>query len=221
VVSIAALLGVMLDLIAPPFESAAPKWEVLKDLNSMFVIAGFLGWGVCSLLWFRWLGTHVPAAETRRAVLKPRAIRDYLSLPWRVTVPGLTALYLGIWLLIGAFGYASGPKLWGGLAFFTAMSALFAFFASMAPRRRPGYLDRMFGDAYRRGEIRAAYAVRLLPVVLGSIVMAELLTGANLARLAQLLVVSFVCVLALMVLRLRPVAPASGATPGYGTFAPH
>ena len=79
----------------------------------------------------------------------------------------------------------------------------------------------MFGDAYRRAEIRVAYAVRLLPVVLGSIVMAELLTGADLARPAQLLVVSFVCVLALMVLRLRPVAPVSGATPGYGTFAPH
>jgi hypothetical protein len=97
------------------------------------------------------------------------------------------------------------------------MSVLFAVFANLVPGRRPGYLDRLFGEAYRRMEIRGAYFMRVWPVITGAIVMIELLTGAELDRAAQLLVVSFVCVLALMVLRLRP---ASGATPGSDAFEP-
>ena len=219
-ISIAALLGVTLELIAPPFEAAAPKWEVLKDLNSTFAIVGFLGWGVCSLLWFRWLRTYVPPAETRRATLKPRLVSDYLALPWRIAVEALTLLHLGVWAAIGALGSAGGAKFWGGLAFLVGLSAFFAVYAYLVPRRRPGYLDRVFGETYRRSEIRIACFMRVWPVVAGAIVMTDLTTGADLRRAAQLLVVSFVCVLALMVLRLRPVAPASGATPGCGAFAP-
>ena len=219
-ISIAALLGVTLELIAPPFEAAAPKWEVLKDLNSTFAIVGFLGWGVCSLLWFRWLRTYVPPAETRRATLKPRLVSDYLALPWRIAVEALTLLHLGVWAAIGALGSAGGAKFWGGLAFLVGLSAFFAVYAYLVPRRRPGYLDRVFGETYRRSEIRIACFMRVWPVVAGAIVMTDLTTGADLRRAAQLLVVSFVCVLALMVLRLRPVAPASGATPGYGAFVP-
>jgi len=219
-ISIAALLGVTLELIAPPFEAAAPKWEVLKDLNSTFAIVGFLGWGVCALLWFRWLGTHVPAAETRRATLKPRRVGDYVALPWRVAVEALTVLNLGVWVAVGALGLAGGAKFWGGVAFLVGLSAFFAIYAYRVPTRRPGYLDRVFGETYRRSEVRIAYFMRAWPVVAGAIVMTELTTGADLDRPAQLLVVSFVCVLALMILRLRPVAPASGATPGYGAFVP-
>ena len=219
-ISIAALLGVTLELIAPPFEAAAPKWEVLKDLNSTFAIVGFLGWGVCALLWFRWLGTHVPAAETRRATLKPRRVGDYVALPWRVAVEALTVLNLGVWVAVGALGLAGGAKFWGGVAFLVGLSAFFAIYAYRVPARRPGYLDRVFGETYRRSEVRIAYFMRAWPVVAGAIVMTELTTGADLGRPAQLLVVSFVCVLALMILRLRPVAPASGATPGYGAFVP-
>lgn len=219
-ISIAALLGVTLELIAPPFEAAAPKWEVLKDLNSTFAIVGFLGWGACSLLWFRWLGTHVPPAERRSATLKPRLVSDYVALPWRIAVEALTLLNIGVWVAVGALGSAGGAKFWGGVAFLVGLSAFFAVYAYRVPARRPGYLDRVFGETYRRSEVRIAYFMRVWPVVAGAIVMTDLTTGADLRRAAQLLVVSFVCVLALMVLRLRPVAPASGATPGCGAFAP-
>jgi hypothetical protein len=96
------------------------------------------------------------------------------------------------------------------------MTVLFAIFPYLAPRRRPGYLDRLFGESYRRSEIRIAYFMRVWPLVTGAIAMTELLTGADLNRLAHLLVAAFVCVLAWMVLRLRP---ASGATPGSDVFA--
>jgi hypothetical protein len=217
-VCIAALLGVMLDLV--PFEAGAPKWDKLKDLNGILVIIGMLGWGVCSLLWLRWLGTHVPPAETRRATLKPRVIGDYLGLPWRIAVDALSVLHLSTWVVIGALGLAGGAKFWGGFAFFVGMTLLFAVFAYLAPRRRPGYLDRALGESYRRVEVRLAYLMRLWPVIAGAIVMTELGTGADLHRAANLLVAAFVCVLASMMLRLRPVAPGSSATHGYGAFAP-
>jgi len=219
-VSVVVLLGVQLDLIAPLFGSEAPKWEVLKDVNSTFFILGLLGWGVCSLLWFRWLSTHVPPAETRSATLKPRLVGDYIALPWRIAVEVLTVLNVGAWVVIGALGLVGGAKFWGGVAFLVGMSVFFAVYAYRVPSRRRGYLDRVFGETYRRSEIRIAYFMRVWPVVAGAIVMTELTTGADLDRLAQLLVVSFVCVLAVMILRLRPVAPPSGANPGYGTFVP-
>jgi hypothetical protein len=215
-VSIAVLLGVALDFVAAPFGTEAPKWELLKDLNSTFLILGLLGYGACSLLWFRWLGTHVPPAETRRASLKPRVLRDYVALRWRIAVEALTALHLGAWVVIGALGLAAGPRVWWGFAFFAGMTVLFAVFPNLAPRRRPGYLDRIFGESYRRSEIGIAYFMRVLPVVTGAIAMSELMTGAELNRLAHVLIAAFVCVLALMVLRLRP---ASGAPPGSDVFA--
>lgn len=219
-VCVAALLGVMLDLIVPPFGADAPKWDFLKDLNGILVIAGLLGWGACWLLWSRWLRAHVPPAETRSATLKPRVIGDYLGLPWRIAVDALTVLHLGTWVVIGALGLAGGAKFWWSFAFLAGMTLLFRVFAYLAPRRRPGHVDRMFGEAYRRVEIRLAYSMRLWPVVVGAIVMTEKLTGADLVREAHLLVALFVCVLALITLRLRPAAPSSGATAGYGAFAP-
>ena len=217
-VSIAVLLGVTLDLIASPFGAAAEKWEVLQGLCGAFVIVGMLGWGACAVLWFVWLGKHVPPGETRRATLRPRVIGDYLTLPWRLAVEALTALHLGTWVVIGFLGLAAAPKVWWSFAFFVGMSVLFAVFAAMVLRRRSGYLDRVFGEAYRQAEVRGAYTLRLWPLIAGSIAMAELITGADLARLAHLLVSAYVCALASMFLRLRPVAP-SGATPG-GVFAP-
>jgi hypothetical protein len=218
-VSFAVLLGMTLDVIAPPFGTDAPKWRVLQGVSGTFLIVGMLAWGACSLLWFGWLGKHVPLAETRRAALKPRAIGDYLSFPWRVAVEVLTALHLGAWVVIGALGLAAAPKVWWSFAFFVGMSALFAVFVSLTPRRRPGYLDRVFGDAYRQSEIRAAYTLRLWPAIAGSIAMAEQITGADLDRLAHLLVAAYVCVLALLMVRLRPAASSSGGTSGHVTFA--
>jgi hypothetical protein len=217
-VCIAVLLGVMLDLV--PFEPGAPKWDKLKDLNGIVVIVGVLGCGACTLLWFRWLGLHVPPAEMRRATLTPRVIGDYLGLPWRIAVDALSVLHLGAWLVIGALGLAGGAKFWGSFAFFVGMTLLFAIFVYLASRRRSGYVDRAFGEAYRRFEVRLAYLMRLWPVITGAIAMTEQMTGADLNRAAHLLVASFVCVLALMTLRLRPAAPGSGTTSGYGAFAP-
>lgn len=206
-VSIAVLLGVTLDVIGPPFAGEAPKWEVLKDLNGTFLIVGLLGWGFCTLLWFRWLGTHVPPADTRRATLKPRAVSDYLAPRWRIAVEALTALHLGAWLVIGALGLAGGARYWLGFAFFVAITVAFAFLAAAVPRRRPGAADRVFGDGYRRVELGAAYLMRLTPAIPGGMFISEQAFGLDPDRTGNLLLVALVCAMAALFLRLRPVPP--------------
>ena len=207
-VAIAVLLAAALDLVRPSGASA-PKWELMKDLHGTFVIALVLVWSVCALLWLRWLATHVPPAEVRRATLKPRVVSDYLSWQWRIAVEALTVLHLGAWVVIGALGLAGGARYWSGFALIVVMSALFAFIARSTPRRRPGYADRLFGDEYRRVELRAAYVFRLVPLIPGGMLISEQAFGLDPDRVGHLLLVSVISAIAFVFLRLRPVSPPS------------
>jgi hypothetical protein len=208
-VSIAVLLGVALDVIAPPFGAVVPKWEVLKDLSSTLVIVGLIAWGACVLFWLRWLGRHVPLAETRRATLKPRVASDYLALPWRVAVEAVTVLHLGAWVVIGAMGLGGGARYWSGFVFIVAMTILFAVIAAAAPRRRPGFADRVFGDGLRRAELEAACLLRLTPLIAGGMLISEQVYGLDPDRVGHLLLVSVIIAMFLLLLRLRPVSPSS------------
>jgi hypothetical protein len=215
-VSIAGLLAVTLDLIGPPSGAVTPKWELLKDLNSTFLIVGVLVWGVWMLLWLRWLGTHVPLAEMRRATLKPRLTSHYLALPWRIAVETLTVLHLSAWVVIGALGMGGGARYWLGFVFIIAMTILFAVIAAAVPRRRPGFADRLFGDRLRRVELGGAYLLRLTPLITGGMLISEQVYGLDPDRVGHLLLVSVICAMMLLFLRLRPIeSPSStfGAEP--------
>jgi hypothetical protein len=214
--SIAVLSALRLGVQVPAFSRAAdaPSWEVLKDTHGTLMILGLIMYFASFAAWTRWLSVHVPLAAQRSASLKPRVAGDYLPRSWRVGTEALTAAHIALWLVVGALGWAGGAKYWWSFAFIAAMTVLFAVIAYLVPRRRPGYYDRLFGEAYRHVEIRVAYFMRLWWLPIGAVVMIERLTATDLARAGYLLIVSFVSVLALMLLRLRPVAPASGATSG-------
>jgi hypothetical protein len=206
-VSITTLLAVTLDLIGAPFSDETLKWEVLKDVHGSLLIIGMIGWAAGALHWWRWLATHVPPAEIRRATLTPRTADDYLARPWRVAVEAATVLNLGAWIVMRLLGFFEGDKFWGYLALLAGMSALFAVFSYGVPRRRPGYADRLFGDAYRRVEMRAVYTMRLWPLAISAIGVAEMITAIDFARTANLLISCLICGLVLMFLGLRPIAP--------------
>ena len=208
-VSIVALLAVALDLTTGPLGGAAAKWEVLKDLNSVLLMIGSLVWCVFAVIWFRWLRTYVPLANTRRATLTPRVVSDYLSRPWRVAIETLTVLHLCAWVVIGVLGWAGGADYWSAFAFVTAMSVLFKVAAALAPRRRPGYPDRLFGDNYRRAEQRVWCLFRLTPVIAGCMMIGEQAFGFDPDRVGHLLLVSVVNLAMLTLLGLRPVAPSA------------
>ena len=205
-VTLATLLAVALDLVSTPFGTRGPKWEVLKDLHGMFLIVGVLLCGAWTLLWWRWVGTHVPLAATRHATLKPRVVSDYLWWPWRVTVEVLTVLHLGAWVVVGALGLAGGVKYWSAFAFIVGMTVLFAAIAVLTPRRRPGFPDRLFGDDYRRTELNVAYGLRLTPLLAGGMAISEQAFGLDPDRVGHLLLVSAVSACIFAFLRLRPLA---------------
>jgi hypothetical protein len=206
VVTLATLLVVALDVVSTPFGTRGAKWEVLKDVHGMFLIVGILLCGAWTLLWWRWVGTHVPLAATRHATLKPRVTSDYLRWPWRVVVELLTVLHIGVWVVVGALGWAGGVKYWSAFAFFVVMTILFAAFAAWVPRRRPGFPDRMFGEGYRRTELKVAYGLRLTPLIPGGMVISEQAFGLDPDRVGHLLLVSAISALILAFLRLRPLA---------------
>ena len=212
-VSIAVLLAAHLGW-RPFGPSAAPSWEVLKDTHSFFMIVGMIGWFASAGLWFRWLSRHVPLADTRSATLRPRTTENYISLTWRVVVETLTVLHIAAWLVVSAAQDELVAGYWGKFAFVVAMTVFFAVFARLVPRRRPGYPERIFGDAFRRVELRVAYVLRLTPIIAGATTLGETLTGGDFDRAAHLLLVLLVTGLLCVFLFLRPAVSGAGGVTG-------
>ncbi len=207
--SIGVLLAVRLGIW--PSAANSPSWEVLKDVHGALLIVGILGYSVCFLYWTRWLTANVPLAEQRRATLKPRAVSDYVPSAWRIATEVLTAVHLAAWLIVPALGFSVDADYWATFAFVVALTVLFAITAHWTPRRRPNYGDRLFGESYRRVELRVVYAMRLAPLVLAGVVLGETVTGLDLARAGHLLGVLCVSGFALAFLRLRPLELGGGA----------
>ena len=193
----------------------ASDWQQLKDTLAVLMGLGMVGWFAWAALWFRWLKRAVPLADRRSATLAPRTTRTYLSLPWRVTVETLTVLHLAAWLVVGLTVTGLDPEYWKKFTFVVAMTVFFAAFAWLVPLRRQGYADRLFGETYRRVEMRVAYVLRLSPIVAGVIAIGELLTygGFDRAgpfdRAGHLALVLLVSGLVSAFLFLRPAGPVA------------
>jgi hypothetical protein len=219
--SIGVLLALRLGLVPVVFGSAdVPSWERLKNVHGAFLIVGMIGYFACFWYWTHWLAAHVPLAAQRRATLKPRVASDYVPRGWRIATEVLTGGHLALWIVAPALGFGGNADYWGTFAFVVTMTVLFAVVGHLTPRRRPNYADRLFGDSYRRVELRVMYALRLAPLVLGALTLGNALTGLDFSRPVHLLLVLFVCALALAFLRLRPAESDAGTPNGYAPFAP-
>jgi hypothetical protein len=210
-ISLACLLAVRLGW--RPFGGTDPGWEALKGWHSLLMILGMIGWFTAAGIWFYWLRRNVPLAPRRSATLRPRTAAEYLSLPWRVAVETLTVLNLAAWVYVGIAYPNLLPNHWGRFASWVAVTALVAAIAWYVPRRRPSYPDRLFGDAYRRVEIRAAYVIRLAPVAAGAMTLGEAFTGVDYDRYGQLLVALVVNGLLAAFVFMRPAAPTASEPP--------
>jgi hypothetical protein len=202
---VSLLLMAMLDLL--PLRVDAPKWEVMKDLYATFMIIGMLGWFAAWFAWARWLAKYVPLAETRHATLRPRVTSDYVPLAWRIVVEVLTVLHLAVWLVLPALGLAGGADYWSRFTFIVFATIVVTVFAAVALRRPPGYPDRIFGEGFRRIEVRLTYVLRLVPLIPGAMMIGEDVFGLDVDRIGHLPIVCVVSAGLLVVLRLRPVAP--------------
>jgi hypothetical protein len=192
-------------------ESTAPLWAILKNAQTLLLFAGMLGWFASAALWWWWLKRNVPPADTRTATLQPRTTGSYLSLKWRVIVETLTALHVAAWLVFAAVQDALPADYWRRFVAMVTLTLFFAGFAWLVPRRRPGYPDRLFGETYRRVEMRVAYLARLAPFIVTAIALDERFAGQDFTRQAHLLLALFVGALVGVFLLLRPVS--RGGTP--------
>jgi hypothetical protein len=208
-VSVALLLLITLDVV-PPLRADVPKWEVLHDLHYTFMIVGIVGWGAAMLAWSRWLARYVPLADMRRATLRPRIASDYVPRSWRVVVETLTVLHLGVWLAVPVLGVAVDAAYWGRFAFIVFVTVLFAVVAALMPRRRTSYPDRIFGEGYRRTELKVAYILRVVPLIAGAMMIGESVLGLEVDRVGNLVLTCVISAILLVFLRLRPVQGSHG-----------
>ena len=195
-----------------------PGWEVLRSAHGVLMIVGLLGYFACLLVWLRWLGANVPLSAQRRATLKPRLTGDYLPMSWRAVTEVATAGHIAVWLVLPGLGVGGGADYWGRFAFVAAMTVGFAAYAYLAPQRRAGYLDRLFGEAYRRTELRVVCLMRLALLTTGAVGLGAAF-GFDLEREAHLALQIMISSMALAFLRLRPAAPNEGMRSGYSAFA--
>jgi hypothetical protein len=162
---------------------------------------------------------HVPLAARRQATLKPRLTGDYLALSWRIVTEVLTAAHIALWLILPALGFGGDATYWGRFAFIAVMTVGFATFGYLVPQRRRGYPVRLFGEAYRRAEVRVVYLMRITLLTAGAVGLGEAM-GFDLARAAHLALQIMICGMALAFLRLRPLGPRTDVPIGHRPFAP-
>lgn len=214
-VCIAVLAAARLELLPAALVPAGmPGWQVLRSAHGVLMVVGLLGYLAFFFVWLRWLASNVPLAAQRRATLKPRVTADYLPLSWRVVTEAATVAHIALWLILPALDLVRSNDYWARFAFIAVLTAGFAAYAYLAPRRRAGYADRLFGDAYRRTELRVVCLMRIALLTTGAVGLGDAL-GFDLERAAHLALQIMICAMALAFLRLRPLRPDGSAPSGY------
>ena len=218
-IGIGLLILAWLELVPAALMSVdVPGWEMLRRAHGVVMIVGLLGYGACLFVWQRWLTVNVPLSAQRRATLTPRSAGDYLPASWRVVTEFATVGHIAVWLILPALGVGGGSQYWGRFAFVAVMTAGLSAYAYLAPHRRAGYLDRLFGDAYRRAELRVVCLMRLALLTTGAVGMGAAF-DVDLAREAHLALQVMISGMALAFLRLRPAGPSDASRSRSAGFA--
>jgi hypothetical protein len=180
-VSLLALLAFQFDVWPEQLASlrAAPQWEALKNLNSTLFIAGLIHVAACAVLFFRWLDANVPLSSRRQATLERRSLHDYVPRPLQFVGYAVIVVHLAMWVVVGLTGPYATTAFWGAMAFQFVISGVFLLLVITAVRRRPGAMDRVVGQGFRRTEVRLAFAAQLLPLPNGIARLYEQVAGTS------------------------------------------
>jgi hypothetical protein len=135
--------------------------------------------------------------------LKPRTAADYLPLSCRLVTEAATVVHIALWLILPALAVVRSDNYWARFAFIAVLTVGFAAYAYLPPQRRAGYVDRLFGEAYRRTELRVVCLMRLALLTTGSVGLADAV-GLDVERAAHLALQIMICAMALAFVRLRP-----------------
>jgi hypothetical protein len=179
--SVALLLSFQLGLWPQTLSPSDPRvenWMVLWNIHVALMCVGLVFFSGAAIIGGVWLSRVVPFAERRHATLERRSIGDFVPLPLRVTTYTFAIVNAAAWLAVGALGLYSTPIFWTRFAILISLSVVFFLVTNVNVNRRPNAMDRMFGPAYRRGEVRYVFAMQLLPPVIGAVRLYEEIANA-------------------------------------------
>jgi hypothetical protein len=196
--TVVMLVAVQVGLWPGSSGAGGSRWELLKDVNSILLIAGLVYLFGCALCFERWLRTTVPLAARRQASLVRRSVDDHVPRPIQHAVYGIVGLHLAAWLLAGIVGRYASAEFWAMLAFQYVVATILLAVVLVSVRRRPNAMDRIFGERYRRLEVRLAFAAQLVPLMNGAARLYEYTQGATPGILNRLLHLALVALVAIM-----------------------
>jgi hypothetical protein len=178
------LLGLVSVQLGGWFDTSTDDhWQALWSVTVLSLIAGAVYHYAMYRIFLRWLSHHVPLAERREATLAPRRVEQYVTPRIRYSTYAFVAAVPAGWLAVGAFGRAPEPQFWselGDLAVLSAVfSVLFSFLARVSVARPQQMMDRALGPRFRGIEVRAAFAVQLVPPLVGVLALGQYVVGAT------------------------------------------
>jgi hypothetical protein len=176
IASLAVLLAVQIGVIPSMVGSQSPgtpKWEVLKDVNSVLVLPGVVLFAVSGIVFTRWLNAAVPLGPRRHATLTRRSIDDFVPRWIRRVVYGFVGAVLVAWLVAAGGQWPATARFWERFIALAAVTPIFEFFVRLAVNRAPHVMDRLFGPAFRSNEVRFGFAMHLLPPLAGLVRLYE------------------------------------------------
>jgi hypothetical protein len=176
--NLALLLALKLGPWADP--TAGSHWQGLWGVTAASLLIGTLYNVVGAGLFKRWL-RRVPLGERRSASLAPRSLADYLTLQRRLATYAFVVAVPTAWLVVGSLRLHTSADFWAELLNLSVLSAiysaLFSFMPYVSVKRPPNVMDRVIGPANRRTEVRSAFAVQLVPPIVGTISLIQELAG--------------------------------------------
>ncbi len=219
----AAWLGVlcafqlgMLPEPSPPEGQTDLGWQMLWGITMLSCLFGLLLLFAGSIVFSVRCAGKVPLTERRQATLERRSIDDFVPRWVRTAIYALAIVNLAAWLIVGALQIYSTPIFWARVVIMFGLSAFFFVATNAAVNRRPTAVDRVFGPAMRRTEVRVGFGMQLLPPLVGAVRLYEALTATivfDVNRAMQLALVGSVAFIFLLTARAPRVPPAAGSPP--------
>jgi hypothetical protein len=182
------------------------RWETMKELNTLLLLPGLVALVAAGVLFGRWLSKTVPLVERRRATLAPRTLDDLVPRWAQVAVYAAVALDLAAWLAVAASGWHTTPAFWQRFLLVLVMTPVLLLLPRVGVRRPPQALDRIFGPAFRRTEVRYGMAMNLVLPIVGASQLYEELAATTAFDVDRIMHLGVVLCVSLGILRLAQFA---------------
>lgn len=215
-------LGIWQVPAPPPGAPPLIRWMVLWNLAMASMLVALVVGGTIGLVGQFLLKRHIPIAPRRQASLERRSLDDYVPRAVQYAVYVLVLGNIAAWFTAAALGAYSSPIFWPRVVTILVLSGFFFFVARAMVSRRANVMDRVFGPAYRRWEVRWSFSTQLLTPLVGALRLYEEVNDTflfDMSRAIQLFLALYISY-AILRIALLPIDPAAKAPAPLGQTVP-